>query len=411
MKKSILIIFTSLYLPFELFAGGFQINLQGQKQSGMAHTGTGLLLDNASVLFNPGSVCFLDSLRGISFGISFIMPRTTYLEPYPGRYKANTENHTGTPLTLYAVYKFKKTDRLSMALGIYNPFGSRVQWADDWKGQFLIREIDLKIFFIQPTLSYKVNSKLGIGAGFIYATGDFSLRKGIPLQNSFGEYGEGVLFGKANGYGFNAGLYFKATEKLSIGIDYRSQVDAKVNRGKANFNVPKSVEPYFPSSPFSTKLKLPKVASLGFGYVLNKKIKLALDINYVGWKSYDSLIVDFAENTDKLADIHSARVYQNVFVFRIGGQYQFKQKITFRLGAYYDMSPVKSGYLTPETPDANKIGLTTGASFNLTKKMHIDFSLLYIEGLKRSDTNLETGFSGSYKSKVVVPGFSFEYMF
>jgi hypothetical protein len=37
------------------FAGGFQINLQGQKQTGMGHTGTGLLLDGAPLFFNPGA--------------------------------------------------------------------------------------------------------------------------------------------------------------------------------------------------------------------------------------------------------------------------------------------------------------------------------------------------------------------
>src|ERR1035437_6243651 len=352
MKKLILFIFVSVFISTALVAGGFQVNLQGQKQTGMGHTGTGLLLDNASILFNPGAVSFLDSLRGISFGASFIMPRTTYLAKYPGTYTANIEHHTGTPITLYAVYKFKKTAKWNVGLGVYNPFGSRIQWADDWNGQFLIREMDLKTFFIQPTISYKISEKLGIGIGFIYATGSFSLRKGIPIQDSLGKYGEGKLSGKANGYGFNAGIYYKATDKFSVGIDYRSQVKVKIDGGTADFTVPSSLANYFPTTTFSTGLKLPQVATLGFGYVLNSKIKLALDINYIGWKSYDSLIIDFTDNTDKLADIHSARMYHNSFIFRLGGQYQLNEKWTVRLGTYYDMSPVKAGYMTPETPDA-----------------------------------------------------------
>ena len=126
-----------------LFAGGFQVNLQGQKQTGMGHTGTGLLLDNSCILFNPGAVSFLDSLRGISFGASLIFPRTMYLEPYPGTYTANIEPHVGTPITLYAAFNFKKINKLSAGIGVYNPFGSRLEWANDWKGQFLIRDIDL----------------------------------------------------------------------------------------------------------------------------------------------------------------------------------------------------------------------------------------------------------------------------
>lgn len=392
-------------------AGGFQINLQGQKQTGMGHAGTGLLLDNASILFNPGAMSFLDSLRGISIGASFIMPRTTYLEAYPGVYTSHIEKHTGTPITLYAVFKFKKTAKWNLGLGIYNPFGSRVQWPDDWKGKSLIQEIDLKTFFIQPTVSYKLSDKWGIGAGFIYATGDFSLRKSIPLQDSLGNYGEAKLAGKASGFGFNAGIYFKATEKLSLGLDYRSQVNVAVDGGSAEFNVPGSLADQFPATEFSTGLKLPQMITLGAGYLLNDKIKLALDVNYVGWNAYDSLIIDFKDNTDALSDSHSARLYHNSFIFRVGGQFEVKPKWSLRAGAYYDMSPVDAGYLTPETPDADKIGITLGASYRLTKKFHVDASLLYIEGMKRTDTNLETGFSGTYKSKAVIPGLSLEYVF
>lgn len=411
MKRIIFILTICFLSSTTLFAGGFQVNLQGQRQSGMGHTGTGLLLDNSCILFNPGAVSFLDSLRGLSFGASLIFPRTMYLEPYPGTYTANIEPHVGTPITLYAAFNFKKINKLSAGIGIYNPFGSRLQWADDWKGQFLIREIDLKTFFIQPTISYKLNEKLGIGAGFVFATGSFSLRKGVPIQDSSANYGEGNLKGNASGIGFNAGIYFKASEKLSIGIDYRSQVNVKVEEGTAEFTVPNSVSEFFPETTFSTQLRLPQVATLGIGYVLNGKLKLALDINYIGWKSYDSLIIDFENNTEKLADIHSARMYENVFIFRIGGQYQLTDKWTVRLGSYYDMTPVKAGYLTPETPDVNKIGITSGATFRVTKKIHLDLSLLFIEGIKRTDTNIETQFSGTYKSRAVIPGFGLQYLF
>lgn len=406
-------IFPILFSFFTLTAsaGGFQVNLQGQKQTGMGHTGTGLLLDNASIFFNPGAVSFLDSLRGISFGASFILPRTTYLEPYPGNYTSHIEKHTGTPFTVYAVYKFNKTAKWNVGLGIYTPFGSKVRWPDNWKGQFLIREIDLKTIFIQPTVSYKLGDKFGIGIGFIYATGGFSLRKGIPIQDTLGNYGEGKLEGKASGYGFNTGIYFKANDKLSFGLTYRSQVSVKVTGGTAEFTVPSSVEKYFPETNFSTQINLPQTISLGVGYVATSKLKLALDLNYVGWKSYDSLVIDFEDNTDKLADIHSPRMYQNSFIYRVGAQYELKEKWAIRLGAYFDSSPVKAGYLTPETPDANKIGITGGATFNVTKMIHVDASLLYIEGMKRTDTNLETQFGGTYKSRAVVPGLSLEWNF
>jgi hypothetical protein len=36
---------------------------------------------------------------------------------------------------------------------------------------------------------------------------------------------------------------------------------------------------------------------------------------------------------------------------------------------------------------------------------------VYIEGKKRSDTNLETQFGGTYKTKAIVPGLGVELIF
>ena len=410
MKKQIhLLIIASLISSF-VFAGGFQVNLQGQKQTGMGHAGTGLLTDNACVFFNPGAMTMLDSLINISGGGSFIFPRITFLNAATG-YEAHTVNHTGTPVTLYATFKLHRTDKFSFGIGVYTPFGSIVQYPDDWKGQFLLREINLKTFFIQPTVSYKLNEKIGVGVGFVYAFGSFSLRRALPLQDSTGKYGEANLNGKASGYGFNAGIYYKVNEKLSLGLDYRSQVNVKILGGTADFTVPASLSYLFPNTTFSSSLGLPSTLTLGAGYAVTKNLKLDLDVNYIGWKSYDSLNIIFKDHTSELQDIHSPRCYHNTFIIRLGAQYQLGEKWMVRLGCYYDMTAANAGYLTPETPDENKLGITAGASFKITNRFHLDASFLYIEGIKRTDTNIENNFTGTYKERALVPGISIEYIF
>ena len=200
MKKfTFCLLFTFYFLL--LRAGGFQVNLQGQKQMGMGHTGTGLLLDGASLLFNPGAVSFLDSVRLVQVGASFIIPRAEYLEAYPGVYTAEMVHHVGTPFSVYMVGKNKMDRQIQLGLAIYTPFGSHEEWPSDWKGQFLLREIDLKAIFFQPTLSYKINDKLGIGAGLAYVEGSFSLSQGIPVQDTLGNYGTASLNGAANSFG------------------------------------------------------------------------------------------------------------------------------------------------------------------------------------------------------------------
>lgn len=390
------------------FAGGFQINAQGQRQLGMGHTGTGLLHNDASYLFfNPGAGIYIDRRLTVTAGMSLLNPRVVYLEPAPGMYTAEMVHNTGTPLEFYASFR---SGRFAFGAAVYTPFGSRAQWADDWKGQFLIREINLKTVFIQPTVTYKLNEYIGIGAGFVYATGGFSLRKGVPTQNQNEEYGEGVLDGDASGMGYNVGIYFRANEMWSAGFSYRSAVAVTVDGGSANFTVPSSLADYFPSTTFSTELKLPSVMNAGIGFS-NGAWKIAADFNYVGWSSYDSLRIDFAENTDKLADIASAREYRNSWIARVGAEWHPTGRFYFRLGTYFDKSPVQDGYLTPETPDADRIGITAGATVTIVDNLNFDLSFLFIEGMKRTDTHLETQFSGTYKSRVMAPGFGLTYQF
>jgi long-chain fatty acid transport protein len=79
-----------------------------------------------------------------------------------------------------------------------------------------------------------------------------------------------------------------------------------------------------------------------------------------------------------------------------------------RGGAYYDFTPVQNGYMTPETPDMDKIGLTIGASYSING-FNIDASFMYIYGSERADTNLESGFSGRWTSSAFIPGIALSY--
>ncbi|MEI6522022.1 MAG: hypothetical protein WCO37_00895 [Bacteroidota bacterium] len=58
------------------FAGGFQVNLQGIKQSGMANCGVASLRDNSLLFFNPGGLALLDTSCSITTAFSPLFPRT-----------------------------------------------------------------------------------------------------------------------------------------------------------------------------------------------------------------------------------------------------------------------------------------------------------------------------------------------
>ncbi|MBL4861503.1 MAG: outer membrane protein transport protein [Crocinitomicaceae bacterium] len=387
---------------------GFQVNLQGQVQQGMGSAGTALMQDASGVFFNPGGISFLNKSE-ITLGVTPTIAKGIFLESKTSE-RANTVSPLGTPFSAYGVYKAKDSSRLALGLGVYTPFGSTIEWEENWVGRFALTRLQLMSIYFQPTLSYKLSERLGLGAGFVYSYGVINLQKDLPLLDQSGTYGRAELAGIGHGFGFNAGLYFEPTQFLSLGLTYRSQVNMQLKNGTATFTVPSSVEEKFPSGSFTSTLPLPQVLTLGIGVKPNDKWSIAFDVNYVGWKAYDTLAFDYVTNTESLEDTKSPREYENIFAFRLGGQYKINQRLTTRLGIGYAISPIQDGYVTPESPDANRINYTFGLGYTINAHFMVDASFLYTEAY-REDTNLETQLSGTFKTRVYAPGVSISYKF
>jgi long-chain fatty acid transport protein len=405
-KNSLLVFLTF----FTLYANaqGFQVNLQGQAQQGMGGAGIAYMQDGAALFFNPGGASFVEE-NHVNLNGNAGFARGEFLDKSTNAV-SRTNSPISTPFAAYGLFHLKDSSKLKLGLAIYTPFGSTVQWEDQWTGRFALTRLELKAIYIQPTVSYKLTKTLGIGAGFVYSTGKVNLQKDIPVIDANGNYGHAELEGKASGYGFNVGLYYNPIPKLSIGLTYRSQVNMAVDNGDVKFTVPSSLASNFPDGKFKSSLPLPSVASLGLAYKLNDKATLALDINYTGWKAYDTLSFDYENNTTSLIDTKSARKYKNTPAFRLGGEYKVTEQLVARLGFAYAISPVPDGYVTPETPDANRINYTAGIGYNIKKHFTINASFLFTT-FKREGKNLETNLEGTYKTNVVIPGLSVNYKF
>lgn len=395
-------------VPLIMQGQGYQVNLQGQKQQGMGGAGTACMQDAAALFFNPGGAAFVAG-SSINAGVTPTIARGMFLDANTYR-TYETNSPVSTPFAAYGLVALKDSNNLKAGLAIYTPFGSTVQWEDGWAGRFALTRLQLQAIFFQPTISYQINAKWGIGAGFIYSYGKVNLQKDIPLLDANGNYGHAELSGKASGFGFNVGIYYKPVEKFSIGLTYRSKVNMDVKSGQAKFTVPASVKDNFPDGNFKASLPLPDIGTLGFCFKPNNKLDLALDINYAGWQAYDTLAFDYEQNTASLSDTKSARRYENTFAFRGGAQYRFTPKLAARLGLAYGLTPVQNGYVTPETPDANRVNYTAGLGYAFSDHFRADASFLFTH-LERTDTNLETNLSGTFKTNVCAPGLSLTYYF
>ncbi len=393
--------------PALAMAQGFQVNLHGQKQIGMGHTGTGLVQDGASVLFNPGAVAMLPE-NYVQAGISPLFFNSAF-QSAGSNQTFNSKTQVATPFTAYAVWG-PKAAKWKIAMGVYTPFGGLTDWGTDWVGKYSLESLSLKAINFQPTISYKLTDNISLGVGYVYGYGSVDLTKAIPLSSSSNPDGQAELKGSGHGNGWNAGIYVNASKKLSFGLSYRSQVDTKIDNGDATFIVPASLTANFPSpNHFSAGIPLPSTTSFGIGFKPTDKWTTAFDFNYVHWSVYQSLDFDYTQNTSTLADTHSPRNYKDAYDFRVGAEYKSSKEVALRFGGGYATTAVQDGYVTPEAPDANRVYGTLGLGYKVARSLDLDLSFEYEHLMSRTQTNIETNLSGTFKTDVVIPGISLSY--
>ena len=397
------------FIPLLTFAGGFQVNLQGTKQTGMGHLGSSFYLGASSTYFNPAMMGMDSAKMSFEAGINFIESSVKYRNLNTGSLE-ETDNPTGTPFYFYATYKIN--EKISAGLGIFTPFGSSVDWGEDWSGNQLIQDIRLTAINIQPTISYMVNDKLRVGGGLNIVLGSVELNRNIggPVGND----NTVTLEGNTTAIGFNGGVHYQANEKLSVGLTYKSQIDVELEGGDADFNVsPVLAAQGIEDTEFDATLPLPAMTTIGIAYKANEKLLVSAEASFVGWDAYKSLDFDFKDNSAALEDSENPRNYENSYIIRLGAQYTCGD-FDFRLGGYYDQSPVQDDYFSPETPNSDNIGLTTGLTARVTERFQFDFSFLYIIGQERESyypVGNDGQFGGKYASRSVITGVGFNYNF
>ena len=399
------------------FAGGYRVSIQGQKQLAMGHTGVAVVNSAEVAFFNPAGMAYLDKKFNLSVGANGLFANTKFQNSQYG-WEADTKNF-GTPFSVYATYKLN--DWLTAGLAVYTPYGSAVDWDQDWQGAHLVNNIDLQAVFIQPSISVRIGEHFSVGGGPIYATGSVNFNRNLSmnplLSDSEGNPTDVTIDAKGiNAWGYTAGFMFNPTDKLRIGMNYRSEIIMEARGGDATYNDTPSFNP-LANTTFDADLPLPAELTVGLSYEVTDKLLFAFDYNRTMWSVYKALDVKFGNGTESL----NPRNYQNSSTYRVGTQYKANDKFTFRAGWYFDESPVQDGFFAPETPRNDSMGYTGGLTYQVNSKLGVDFSFLYlhfdeIDNSYDYSTDPITGqpnpdFGGTYKSVVFSPGIGITYGF
>lgn len=404
MKKILLGLL--LASPGLLWAQGSQVNTQSQKAVGMAGAGSALFIDEASIFYSPGALAKMDH-NALSVGASGVMYRSAFRE-----LNSNDVHHTKFKITPpFAVFAAlgPKNSWWKAGIGVYTPFGGSVDWGDQWPGRYELNHLQMRAIYIQPTLSFKLTENFGIGGGFVYNVGFVDLSRSIPAAGADGQPGRAELSGVGTGMGFNLGVHYHLEDNVAISLSYRSKVVTKLKDGDAEFTVPPALAASFPNTTFNAELPLPASFNFGISFPASDRVDIAADATFIGYSIYKELNFDYKDNTPALTDTRQIKKYENALSAKVGVNYQTTDRLALRAGAGYVYTPVRGPYVSPETPDNNRLMGSVGFTYDINDKWDITGAYVFQQLMERTVASAATGLTGTYKTNIHAPGLSLTY--
>ena len=364
--------------------------------------------DNPSaVWYNPAGITDLDGTR-ISAGVIAIYPALTH-ENANGTTDVSERSIFFTP-QFFATDKVN--DRVSLGLGITTPFGLSTNWSDTSATSSVATLSRVKTININPDIAYKISDTLSVAVGLDYiilqATLDKLLFPGGPNFR---------LDGNGEGLGANAGIKYKATDQLNLGLSYRSRIKVKVD-GTAEVSAPGL------SNSAQTDITLPDLMQVGVSYKASDNLTINTDLEYTWWSTYDRLVVSSNTILALTGGVTNTSIsekdWKNTWIIRIGGQYRLSDQWKLRAGYVYDQSPVPSERFETAVPDSDRQGLTIGTGYS-SGNITIDAAYLYLHFNNRTITNSIAGqpsgsapitsLDGTYKGTAQLLGVTVAYKF
>lgn len=393
---------------------GFSVFTQGAKALGQANAVVAHSDSPSTLFYNPA---IMNDLPGTQIEIG----TTLAYDDREARIDRTGETEEGDnsinfPSTLYVTHGLN--DRVSVGLAVFNPFGLGTEWPDDWEGRFIATETELTTYVINPAVSVRLTPRISVAAGIDYMYLDASLKRKLNL-NLIGPFGEADQEVSVDGdaWGYNLGLFAKLTDRLHLGLSYRSRYDADLD-GDADNDLPATaaaLRPLFPDTDASTNLDLPDQFLAGLAYHFSDRFVAEASFRWEGWSNYERLKVDFDDPIFNENSVTLEKNWDDSYGFLFGGRYRVNETWTLMAGYLYEKNPIPDSTFEPSNPDADSHVFSAGTAFRYKAfEAALAYAFQHEENRdKDNDVGADTGFTanGTYESDVHFVALSLGYAF
>ncbi|MBS1131484.1 MAG: Membrane protein involved in aromatic hydrocarbon degradation [Proteobacteria bacterium] len=372
-------------------ASGFQLLEQNASGLGNSYAGSAAVAENASTIFyNPAGMTQLKGLQ-VSGGLTAI--HTSYKFSDQGssvgvlQNSGNGGDGGGWGYLPNAYISWEATKDLYLGLGIGAPFGLKTEYNNPWQGGAQSLKFDIKTVNINPSIAWRANEFVSIGAGINYQKASAEYERQVSVSTATRAATKMTLDLDDDAWGWNVGVLFNIAPSTKVGLSYRSAVKYDLT-GDIKFDGPVAQNPLLGGAVTNraakATLKLPDTWILSATHVLNDRFELLGDISWTGWSSIPKVDVINAQTTGVGAVSGNVAQtldtdFRDTWRVAAGANYRYTDALKFKFGVAYDQTPVQGASTRlVSLPDNNRIWLSFGTQWKPTKDSALDLGIAHL---------------------------------
>ena len=394
---------------------GFGIFVQGASSLGQAAAVVAHSEGPSTVFFNPAMINDLPGTQA-ELGTTLVFAQREFKSDATGQTEEMVDN-SYFPSTFYLTHNY--SDKIGLGFGFFSPFGLGTEWPDNWEGRTLATKSTITTYNFNPVVSFRPHPRFSVAAGVDILYFDAELKRKVIANPALPDM-EQTFSGDDTGFGFNIGLHTKITDRISLGVSYRSQVDIDID-GKVKFDIPpglstavSGIENIFPNTGAHTELTLPQMVFAGVSGQVTENFIAEIGLRWEGWSSIDEIKytldqpISIPPQSVEIQD----KDWKDTFAVMVGGKYRFNETFSLSAGYLYGEDPIPDRTFEPSLPDSTTHLFTIGTDIELDRfKLALSYGYQLQEDRDKSTNFYGSVANGSYEGHIHLAAVSLSYRF
>ena len=241
------------------------------------------------------------------------------------------------------------SDQLKLGFSVQNNFGMALDWSNNWAGRYTTTQAVIVAPQAQPTIAYKINDWLSVGAGAALTMG--FLKTHQKVNNSTLDPGDTDGRMKYEDTDFavqgNLGIMLTPSKGTRIGLRYLTETDLDFEDDPSFSEIGQNTSAITSQiKNLDLGLKMPQSLILGVFHELNDKWAI---LGSVGWDDFSEFGKVHVQ-VDGTSGVTENLGFDDTYHVGVAAQYQSDPKLLYSFGFSYDSALSSNKHRSLEVP-------------------------------------------------------------